>query len=84
MVWRSWNMQLVHSNSLVSSWAIPAPLNYSTVYQWRVIEQNDTCGVNGPVWSFTTIPDPNIVIDTIFFDDFESGIWTMDYNKSGW
>jgi len=73
------NMQLVHSGTLASSYTIPAPLAYSTVYQWRVIEQNDTCGVNGPVWSFTTVPDPNIVIDTIFFDDFESGIgqWTI-------
>jgi len=73
------NMLLVHSGSLASSYIIPAPLTYSTVYQWRVIEQNDTCGVNGPVWSFTTEADPNIVIDTIFFDDFESGIgqWTV-------
>ena len=69
---------------LISSYTIPASLSYSTVYQWQVIEQNDTCNVSGPVWSFTTEDDPNIVTATIFFDDFESGIgqWTVT-NQGG-
>jgi Secretion system C-terminal sorting domain len=73
------SMTLVHSGSLISSWPIPSTLTYSTSYQWRVVELNDTCSVSGPVWGFTTEPDPDIVIDTLFFDDFESGLglWTI-------
>jgi len=73
------NMALVYSGPLINSWAIPSNLTYSTTYQWRVVESNDTCSVSGPVWSFTTEPNPDIIIDTLFFDDFESGIglWTI-------
>ena len=76
------SMVLVHSGSLISSWPIPSTLNYSTSYQWRVVEMNDTCDVSGPVWGFTTEPNPDIVIDTLFFDDFESGLtlWTITNN----
>jgi hypothetical protein len=76
------SMTLVHSGSLINSWAIPSNLSYSTSYQWRVIEMNDTCDVSGPVWSFTTEANPDIVIDTLFFDDFESGLtlWTITNN----
>jgi len=76
------SMALVHSGSLISSWPIPSNLSYSTSYQWRVVEMNDTCNVSGPVWSFATEPNPDIVIDTLFFDDFESGtsLWTITNN----
>lgn len=73
------NMVMVHSGSLISSWSIPSTLIYNTSYQWRVIEMNDTCSVNGPIWGFLTEQDPNLVLDTIFCDDFESGLglWTV-------
>jgi hypothetical protein len=76
------SMVLVHSGSLISSWPIPSTLNYNTVYEWRVVDMNDTCSTNGPVWSFTTEQNPDIVIDTLFFDDFESGLtlWTITNN----
>jgi len=76
------SMALVHSGSLINSWPIPSILDYSTSYQWRVIERNDTCSVSGSVWNFTTEPNPDIVIDTLFFDDFESGLglWTIVNN----
>ena len=49
------NMQLgSFDGSLQVHVTIPASTSYSTVYHWQVVEQNDTCGVNGPVWSFTT------------------------------
>jgi len=76
------SLVLVHSGSLISLWPIPGNLSYSTSYQWRVVEMNDTCSVSGPVWSFATEPNPDIVIDTLFFDDFESGLglWTITNN----
>ncbi|MFC2103058.1 T9SS type A sorting domain-containing protein [Bacteroidota bacterium] len=67
------NMTLVHDGSLITSWNVPGPLEYSTVYNWRVKGRNDTCTISGPVWAFTTMSDPNIIIDELFFDDFESG-----------
>ncbi|MBT8382681.1 MAG: hypothetical protein KJO59_10020, partial [Ignavibacteria bacterium] len=53
------------------------PLDYSTTYGWRVVCKNDTCGVSGPVWTFTTVDDPNI--QELFCDDFETGAgnWTI-------
>ena len=76
------SMALVHSGSLISSWPIPSNLSYNTSYEWRVVEMNDTCSTIGSVWSFTTEQNPDIVIDTLLFDDFESGLglWTIVNN----
>ncbi len=79
------SMSLVQSGTLATSWTITVgPFDYLTDYFWQVIEIGDTCNTTGPVWSFTTEADPNIVIDTLFFDDFESGIgqWTVT-NQGG-
>ncbi len=56
------NMQQVYSGNAISQIAIPGPLQYSTTYNWRVRCENDTCGVDGPVWSFTTMADPLIQV----------------------
>ena len=71
------NMQQVYTGSAVTSYSIPGPLSYDSDYQWRVVSRNDTCGVNGPTWSFTTQLDP--ALNCVFFDDFESGTgnWTI-------
>ena len=52
---------------------------YGTTYYWKVIEIGDSCDTNGPIWTFTTVQDPNLVIDTLFCDDFEAGVgnWTI-------
>ena len=73
------SMSLVQSGTLATSWAVAGPLNYSTTYYWQVVEIGDTCLKSGPIWNFTTEPNPDIVIDTLFFDDFESGDanWTI-------
>jgi hypothetical protein len=73
------NMTLVQSGTLASSWTLTTTLEYSTKYYWRIIEIGDTCSTMGPLWSFTTEPDPNIIVDTLFFDDFENGLgnWTI-------
>ncbi|RKY92119.1 MAG: hypothetical protein DRQ01_06720 [Ignavibacteriae bacterium] len=76
----SGSLSLVQSGSLATSWTITGgPFEYATSYYWQVVEIGDTCDTNGPVWNFTTEADPNIVVDTLFFDDFESGTgqWTV-------
>jgi V8-like Glu-specific endopeptidase len=79
------SLSLVQSGTLATSWTITVtPFDYSTSYYWQVVEVGDTCNSDGPVWNFTTEPDPNIVVDTLFFDDFEGGIgqWTVT-NQGG-
>ncbi len=66
----------VYNGAPITSLNIPQ-LNYNTQYAWRVVNKNDTCGANGPTWTFTTMEDPDIV--TLFIDDFETGLtnWTI-------
>ncbi|HCY75984.1 MAG TPA: hypothetical protein DHV28_08685 [Ignavibacteriales bacterium] len=74
----SGNVVSVYSGAPITSLAIPAPLNYSTTYQWRVVDKNDTCsGAPVATWSFTTEDNPNLV--TLFEDDFTAGTgnWTI-------
>jgi hypothetical protein len=62
------NLSMIYSGAPVTSVAIPGPLNYFTNYAWRVIGKNDTCQVNGPLWSFKTEQNPLLVarIDTCY------------------
>ena len=56
------SLNLVQSGTLATSWTITGyTFTYGTSYYWRVIEIGDTCDSNGPVWSFTTVQDPNLV-----------------------
>ncbi len=52
----------------MTSYNIPSTLDYSTTYSWRVNESDGSCTTYGPNWTFTTMPDPNIVvvIDTLY------------------
>ena len=45
-------------------------------YGWQVIGKNDTCTVPGSVWKFTTIQDPNLVIDSINVYPQNANYWT--------
>ena len=50
-------------------------LNYYTEYNWYVVCKNDTCGTQGPTWSFTTMQDPNLFG---FCDEFDNlNNWTI-------
>ena len=70
------SLTLVQSGSLATSWNITGgPLNYSTTYFWKVNEIGDTCNQSGPIWSFTTEQDPNIVF--VFQEPFDDlTCWT--------
>ncbi len=73
------NLTQVYDGTPITSLSLAAlePLTYDTDYAWRVVNKNDTCGVSGPTWTFTTEIDPNL--NCVFFDDFESGTgnWTI-------
>jgi len=34
-------------------------LGYNTKYYWKIVAYNDIISIPGPVWNFTTIPNPN-------------------------
>lgn len=76
------NMTLQYSGSLITSWNVPGPLTYFTDYNWRIKGKNDTCTVAGPVWSFKTEQDPNLVIDTICVYPQSVNYWTGTCNAS--
>jgi len=71
------SLNLVQSGSLASSWTISGvTLTLGTTYYWRVDEIGDTCTTNGPVWNFTTVPDPNLITTTIEIYPQNSNYWT--------
>jgi hypothetical protein len=76
------NVVSVYSGTPITTLAIPAPLQYATTYQWRVVCKNDTCSAPAETWSFTTQQDPSL--NVLFFDDFESGsgLWTITNNPT--
>ena len=68
----------VYSGAPITSLSLAAfePFEYNTTYGWQVKGKNDTCTVPGPVWTFTTVPDPNLIIDTIKVYPQNSNYWT--------
>ena len=69
----SGGMSKVYDGSLISSWTIPTPLNYSTSYNWQIVDKNDTCSSIGSNWSFTTELSPGV----IFTENFDNlNCWT--------
>lgn len=71
------NLSMIYDGSPIDNISLDPyePFGYSTTYQWKVVGKNDTCDVSGPLWSFTTIPDPNLV--TVFQEPFDNlNCWT--------
>ena len=68
----------VYTGSPVTSISLAPfePLDYNTTYGWQVIGKNDTCTVPGSVWSFTTVQDPNLVIDSVLIYPQNANYWT--------
>jgi len=71
----SGNVTKVYDGAPITSFGLPT-LNYSTTYYWYVICKDATCSTQGPSWSFTTIPDPNLVIDTVNVYPQNVNYWT--------
>ena len=74
----------VYDGSPITSFSLAPvePLNYGTEYGWKVIGKNDTCDVAGPTWTFITIPDPNLITDTIDVYPQNFNYWTGTCNTS--
>jgi hypothetical protein len=76
------NGSSVYSGAPVTSYAIPGPLNYNTSYSWRVNESDGSCTSYGPNWTFTTIPDPNLISVTVDIYPQNADYWTGTCNSS--
>jgi hypothetical protein len=74
------SLSSIYSGAPISTFD-PGVMNYNTNYYWRVDETDGTGTTTGPVWHFTTMPDPNLV--TLFMDDFESGLGNFTVNTTG-
>ena len=57
----SGNMSKVYDGNLISTYNLNPPLNYYTVYNWQIVDKNDTCDATGAVWSFRTETSPAII-----------------------
>jgi N-acetylneuraminic acid mutarotase len=55
----------VYDGPAITTWPL-GTLNYSVLYQWKIVCKNPVCSVEGPLWSFTTMQDPSL----IFFEPF--------------
>ncbi len=69
-------LNLVYTGSPITSLSLASfePLVYNTTYSWQIKGKNDTCTVAGPIWSFTTMQDPNL---NFWCDDFSNFNWTV-------
>ena len=71
------NLNQVYNGAPITSLSLASfePLTYNTNYAWQIKGKNDTCTVAGPMWSFTTMQDPNL---NFWCDDFASlNNWTI-------
>ncbi len=71
------NINMVYNGVPITSLSLASfePLIYNTTYSWQIKGKNDTCTVPGPIWSFTTMQDPNLFE---WCDEFTSiSNWTI-------
>jgi hypothetical protein len=70
------SLNLVYTGVPITSLSLASfePLVYNTTYSWQIKGKNDTCTVAGPIWSFTTMQDPNL---NFWCDDFTNFNWTV-------
>jgi hypothetical protein len=68
------NVVQVYDGPATTTYAV-GTLNYMTSYQWQVRSENDTCGRTSS-WSFTTMQNPNLVIDTVDVYPQNANYWT--------
>jgi hypothetical protein len=71
----------LYDGPIINSWPL-GTLNYATQYHWYVVCKDDTCGIQSPVWTFSTVQDTNLIIDTM--DVFPQNLnnWTGTCNTS--
>jgi len=69
-----YNVTKVYDGPIISSYAL-STLTYDNIYNWYVVCKNDTCGTQGPTWTFTTIMNPNSFQWCEVFNHLNN--WTM-------
>ncbi|GIK62048.1 MAG: T9SS type A sorting domain-containing protein [Ignavibacteriota bacterium] len=71
----------LYDGPIISSWPL-GTLNYATQYGWYIVSKDDTCEVQSPLWTFTTVQDTNIIIDTMDVYPQNLNNWTGTCNTS--
>ncbi len=74
-------MLKVYDGSAITSWPL-GTLNYDTEYGWFIVCKDDTCGIQGPTWTFTTVKDTNLIIDTMDVYPQNLNNWTGTCNTA--
>ena len=71
------NINKVYDGPPITSLSLASfePLSYNTTYGWQVRGKNDSCTVSGPLWSFSTMQDPNLFQWCEPFDNLSN--WTI-------
>jgi hypothetical protein len=65
----------IYSGSPITTLAMP-PLSYGHTYHWKVNGSDGNCTRFGSTWNFTTVQNPNLVIDTIIVYPMAAQYWT--------
>jgi hypothetical protein len=65
----------------INSWPL-GDLNYGTQYSWFIVGKNEECYVSSPIWTFATVLDTNLVIDSILVYPQNLYNWTGSCNPS--
>jgi hypothetical protein len=78
------SLVMVYDGTPIESFSLAPvePLTYNTTYGWKVVGKNDTCSVQGPTWTFTTMQDPNLVMETVDIYPQSFDYWTGTCNAS--
>ena len=69
------NVVKIYDGLEINQYALPM-LNYYTQYEWYVVCKNDTCETQGLLWTFTTLQDPNLIVDTVYVHPQYINYWT--------
>ena len=69
------NVTKVYDGTAITQFALPN-LNYGTTYYWYIVCKDATCGTTGPTWSFMTLADPNMQIETVNIYPDNVAYWT--------
>ena len=71
----------LYDGPIINSWPL-GTLNYDTQYSWYVVCKDNSCGIQSPNWTFTTVQDTNLITDTINVYPQNLNNWTGSCNTS--
>jgi len=71
------NLNMIYDGAPVTTYSLASfePLTYNTTYGWQIRGKNDSCSVPGPLWTFSTMQDPNLFQYCEEFNDLSN--WTI-------